>query len=319
MSRLYSGWLGLVAICLVYPTARGAELDALLPDDTEIAVHVNVRQILDSALVKKHGLKPAEKALQANPDVQKVLKALDFDPLKDVTNITIAGPGGTDDKGLVIVRGKFDAKKIAEKIADLDRPDLKTTTVDGRKIFEVTPPDKRAGKERLYVSVVGSEALVATGNKDYLLTMLKRHDKKQGPTLNKQVRELIEKTDGKQSVWAIASGDGLRKNPVGDDEKAKEVLDRIEAVRVGLTLSDALRFDSIVTAKNADGAKALKADLESGLDSAKGVVTLLAGNRAEFAIVGDFLDSLKSSVNDKDLIVEGKLSGENLEKVLPKK
>jgi hypothetical protein len=319
MRRLKLAWLALVAVCLACPSLPGAEVDKLLPDDSEVVISINVRQILDSALVKKHGIKPAEQALQANEEVQKVLKALDFDPLKDVTSFTIAGPGGTEDKGLFIVRGKFDAKKIATKIADLDRPDLKTTTVDGRKIFEITPPEKRGGSEKIYATVVGSEALVGAANKDYLLNVLKRYDKNQAATLNKQVKQLIEKSDGKQSVWIVALGDGIRKNPNLNDEKAKEVLGRIDSVRVGLTLSDGFKFDSTVTAKDADGAKALKTDAESGLDSAKGVVALLAGNKPEFAIIGDFLDSIKCSLDSKDLILQGKLSGDSLEKVLPKK
>jgi hypothetical protein len=37
-------------------TVRAADLDKLLPDDTDSIMSVNVRQILDSAIVKKYAL-----------------------------------------------------------------------------------------------------------------------------------------------------------------------------------------------------------------------------------------------------------------------
>ena len=45
-----------LAVVLAGAPARAGEVDRYLPDDTEIVVNVNIRQILDSPLVKKHAL-----------------------------------------------------------------------------------------------------------------------------------------------------------------------------------------------------------------------------------------------------------------------
>src|SRR5215472_13897412 len=46
-------------------SARAAEPDKLLPDDSEYIITLNIRQLLDSALTKKYGL----------PKIQELLKS----------------------------------------------------------------------------------------------------------------------------------------------------------------------------------------------------------------------------------------------------
>src|SRR5206468_3816222 len=97
----------LAAICLAWlAPARAADVDKYLPNDTEILVTINLRQILDSALVKKYAVEHLKTAIKSSAETEQVLTAIGLDPMTDVQSIALAGPGGDEpDKGLFIVRG----------------------------------------------------------------------------------------------------------------------------------------------------------------------------------------------------------------------
>src|SRR4051794_26808628 len=80
-----------LAVVVAAPV-RAAEVDVLLPAETEAVMFVNVRQILDSDLVKKYALGQVKQALQGNEN-QKLLKDLGLDPLKDIDRVTVGSWG----------------------------------------------------------------------------------------------------------------------------------------------------------------------------------------------------------------------------------
>src|SRR5262245_42187139 len=92
--------------------ARAAEVDPLLPAETESVLVVNVRQVLESELIKKYALGQIKQSLEGN-DAQETLKKLGLDPLKDVDRLTVGSWGkDKDDVNVVaVVRGKFDPVK----------------------------------------------------------------------------------------------------------------------------------------------------------------------------------------------------------------
>ena len=99
--------------------ARAADLDRYLPADAEQVAVANVRQMLDSPLVQKHGLDHLKAALQKDKKVQDLLTALKLDPLKDIDTVIVANAGTRGDKTLLVVEGRFDQKKIDDTFAQL--------------------------------------------------------------------------------------------------------------------------------------------------------------------------------------------------------
>ena len=77
----------LLTVLLCAPLGRAAEIDPYLPEDTEIVLNVNIRQILDSPLIKKNLLEKAQESLRGNNEVQDVLKDLGFDPFTDLERV----------------------------------------------------------------------------------------------------------------------------------------------------------------------------------------------------------------------------------------
>src|SRR5437879_4116042 len=91
----------LAMIALAVP-ARAAEVNKFLPDEAEIIMVLNVQQIIQSPLVQKHGVAHVKQLLQADEKVKKILEAVGFDPLKDLTRVTAAASAVSPDaKGAI--------------------------------------------------------------------------------------------------------------------------------------------------------------------------------------------------------------------------
>src|SRR5258707_15347454 len=117
MFRLQTGLIRslalVLAVGLLAAPARAAEVDKYLPSEAEAVMFVNVRQILDSAVVKKYALELAKDGLKNNVDAQQMLNAFGLDPFKDITSFTVATGGGiSEPKLLAIMHGTFDVAKI---------------------------------------------------------------------------------------------------------------------------------------------------------------------------------------------------------------
>src|SRR5260370_12239021 len=165
MLRYRPGWLGcLLLVAFMAPPARAGDIDKYLPEDTETVVTLNVRQLLDSAIVKKYGLEPAKEALKSADEVADVLKDLGFDPFNDLDQIIIAGPGGNEqDKGLVIGHGKFDLAKFKAKAEEAakDNADIVKIHKSGtNQIYEVKIEADQ--ENTLFVALTSKDTILAT-------------------------------------------------------------------------------------------------------------------------------------------------------------
>src|SRR5438105_7424663 len=99
---------------------RAAEVDKYLPEDTEIVVVVNAKQLLDSPVVKRHFLKQIREVINSNDQITEILDDLEFDPFSDLTSITVALTMiGSDAKGLIIAHGAFDKDNFEDKAEEV--------------------------------------------------------------------------------------------------------------------------------------------------------------------------------------------------------
>src|SRR5262249_9473808 len=117
-------------LLLAFAGAAGAraDLDPLLPPDSESYVSVNVRQVVESPLFQKQLPAPLKQALEEDggDKLKPPHKALGIDPFRDVDRLTMASPGGVEaDRGLIIARGTFDVAKFKAKAEEAarDNPD----------------------------------------------------------------------------------------------------------------------------------------------------------------------------------------------------
>src|SRR5207302_9024284 len=123
-----------------------AEFDQFLPDDTAVVVSVNVEQLLNSPLGKKYIRAALEQGIKDNPQAQEMLKAFNFDPLKDLTRLTVAATGTDQDNALAILNGKFDREKVESTLAKVaaDQPDkVKIHKADSTIVYEMINDEKK--------------------------------------------------------------------------------------------------------------------------------------------------------------------------------
>src|SRR5205807_6279304 len=87
--------------------------DKLLPADADSVAFVNVKQLVESDVVKKFAIEQIKQALEGQ-EAKKILQEMGLDPLKDVEKVWAASSGkdANDMKWLTIVHGKFDPDKL---------------------------------------------------------------------------------------------------------------------------------------------------------------------------------------------------------------
>lgn len=315
----------LLTVLLGTAPGRAAELDPYLPEDSESVLNLNVRQVLDSPLIKKHVLELAQEALRGEDQVQDILKDLGFDPFKDLDRVIIAAPGGTDkDRGLIIVRGRFDGAKFktkAEKIADNNAEHLKIHKVLGGKhlVYEVNVQELDMP---FFVALAERDVLLASFGKDYVIDALKKSAKKDKPVLkNKEFQALLEKIDDRQSVSMAGIKTDAVKDAIGNlPGDVKDMVDKIEAVGGGLTLTDEVKLEIVVTAKNAKEAKELRDSADAGLTLIQTFMTAFKQKESNpgLELILEFVKSLRISNKGPAVVVKGRISSDTIDEALKK-
>jgi hypothetical protein len=311
--------LGLVvAVLLAAVPAQAGEVDKYLPDDTEFVLTINVKQILDSGLVKKYGLENAKMALQGIDQVNDILKDLGFDPFKDLDTVLIAGPGGNEqDKLLITVHGRFNLDKFKAKgddAAKANSDNLKIHKIGGKVVYEVTVAELPLP---VFVSLVDRTTVLISPGKDYVVDALKKVDAEKATVKNKEFATLLERMDGKQSLSMAAIGSALTKGDVPGP--IKEVVELLDAVGGGITIGDDVKLEMVASAKTAKDAKAINDKINDGLTQGLAILALLAGQNKDLAPVLDIAKTIKSTARNKTVTVKGEISAELIEKAANKK
>ncbi len=324
---LHRAFAVVTTLLLFVPFGRAADLDPYLPEDTESILNINFRQLLDSELVKKYLRDAAQEALRGNDQVQDILKDLGFDPFKDLDRVVVASPIGTEkDRGLVIVHGRFDVAKFkakAEEVAKDQSEHLKIHKVLGGKyqLYEVNHPDL---DDPLFVALAGNDTLLASPGKDYVVNALKKTGKEAKPALkNKKFQALLETVNPGQSLSLAAVttpevAKAIDKAP-GD---VKGMIEKIQAVAGGLTISDEIKLELAVTAKDTQDAKDLSDSAKAGLNLVLGFAAPLSQNANTpkwVEVIVEFVKALRVTNKSETVFVKGRISSDLIEDALKEK
>jgi hypothetical protein len=306
-------WLAAVAAALLsLSSARAAGPDRLLPADSEFVLTVNVKQLLESPLVKKRGLEAAREALKSAGDINQILEDVGFDPFTDLDRVTVAGPSGNDkDRGLIILRGRFDAERIKARAAKAakDDPDaLKIRKVPDGVVYEITQPDQDA---TLFVALIDGKTLVASGGKDYVVdAMRKEAGKEQGRIKDKDFQAVLERMDGRQTVAFAAVGAAFRG---AGDVPGGDFLEKVDAVGGGLTLGDELKLELVVSTRSESDARDIKEKVNAAINAGIAFLGVAADQSKEIESLLDVLKTVKATAKDKTVTLKLRVSADVLE------
>lgn len=317
--------LGLVAafaIAFAAPTVRAAEPDKLLPADADTVYYVNVKQLVDSDIIKKYALEQIKQAL-AGQDAKKLLEELGLDPLKDIDKIW-AGSSGKDQsdmKGLVIVHGKFDPEKLfkAAEAATKKDGDKFSMIKDGATTMFKYQPDQG---NPVYGTVVDDTTVVAGTDKKIIAAALKQNEDKKKAPITAELATLAKKVDDKTSIFMGMSAKGKFDNvkfpqqvPI-DLSGLEKALPKTETMSVVVKVTGDINLEVVFGMKDDDSATDMGDAMAKVIDGVKGLIPILAAAEPKAKPLTDVVKTIKTDVKKKDVTITGKVTGDNLGKMI---
>ena len=303
------------------PAARAADVDKYLPADSEYVVAVNVRQVLDSEIIKKYALGQI-KDLLAGSDPQKFLKDLGLDPLKDVDRVVIGASGTdqTDFKGLVIVHGKFDPQKLykAAEAQTKKDPDHFSLVKDGADVMFKFQPDQG---NPAYGTVINENTVVVGSDKKLITAALAASGGDKKPAIHKDLAALVNRMDEKASLYVcLLTKDKLAKLPIPGGAAAapglKDQLGKLDAVTVSVKVTADVALEVGLGLSDNNAADEMGKMVDDQINQIKGLLPFLVANDPNMKPLADAAKSLKSTVKGKTVSISGKVPGDAIGKLL---
>jgi hypothetical protein len=316
------------AFCLVLGSAlaaaapvRAVDIEKLLPKETDMVISVNVRQMLDSPVVKTHALDLIKTALKHNKELQEVIQEFGIDLLADVNRVTL-GAGVediTNPKGMAILEGRFDLRKIGNAMDNLVQKAPKQYSrdkVDGKTVYKIAPPDQTPP---FYVATIDATLMVSSTSKEFLGAAFDAVNGTRAPEIKKEVSALLAKADSKASLFMVAYLKGrLDSVPLVADPKMKKVVEQVQSLAIEVKAETDINFEVAIESTTAEDAGKLKELVSGGLEFGKIMIkNATAGQPSLQPLVG-LVGSMAVSQREKSVVVKGKLTGDGLEQMLKK-
>lgn len=353
LTRILSFTLVIVALLASVRAVRAADIDKLLPSDTQAVLAVDVKHFMHAAVVKKHFLEPLQQACQDCCEVQDLLETVGLDPFKDIERVTIAATGKAEDgKFLVIIHGRFDTAQIqaaARELAKSHEDVLKIHKIGEHKMYEIIAPGKhgslllgsglhpdKTGEIKpcfrmqcvgnlldmtgsLYVGLVDKATLVVSGCREEVTTAFDKATGQKKTILTREMRHLVEDIEARQCLWMVMGSSYLtgKDAEVGEGEEQEEdaVAPDIESCAAGISLGEDLKVQVVVTAANVTKARAMMTMFDDALTRANALAVLLAGKQKSCAALTEIPKCFQASRKGHVLTLKGCISSDLFEKV----
>jgi ribosomal protein L18E len=326
LSRMVLG--AALAVGLTASNARAAEPDKLLPAEADTVVQVNIKQLLDSDIIKKYALEQIKQTLDGQ-DAKKLLTEIGLDPLKDIEKITVGASVATltniksnDIKFLMIVRGTFDPEKLfkaAEVQSKKDADRFSMIKDGGTIIFKYQPEN---GENPIYGTVVDDKTVVAASDKKLIANALKAAEGNKKPPIKQELADLIKKLDEKASVYVTSivksKFDELKlpKNDFVDLSKLEASILKTDSVSVSVKVGTDVNLEVTLGMKDDDAAIDMQNALDDVLKQVKPLIPLASAAQPQLKPLADIVATIKTSAKNKDVIISGKVTGANIGKMI---
>ena len=316
--------LGAVLTAGLTASARSAEIDNLLPAETESVMYLNVRQIIDSDLVKKYALGQIKQMLAGNEEAQRMLKDLGLDPLKDIERVTVGiwGKGPEDMQTIAVIRGAFDKDKLieaAKKEAKNNGDKIAVVKEGEHELVKYT--DEKQPKP-FFAGVADGKTIIAGNDKKLVAKTLDAAKEKVKPAIKKELALLLLGMDEKSSMYFCGMTDGkIDQLPPGvnipgvDSAKLVKQLENMRNFAMTFRVTDEVGLDVSMGMKDDDTAEDFGDTISQLIGTVKGFLPLVTGQQPNFKPLADEVSkTLKSKVKAKNVSIVLKLSAEAIGK-----
>lgn len=318
------GMAALLAAALTAPAARAVEPDKLLPADADTVTYVNLKQLVDSDVIKKFALEQIKQAL-AGQEAKKLLEEMGLDPLKDIEKVWMgsAGKDQNDMKALVIIHGKFDPDKLfkAAEAATKKDGDKFSMIKDGAATMFKYQPDQG---NPVYGTVVDETTVVAGTDKKLIAEALKQKTANKAAPIKKELTDLVKTMDEKASLFAVSLVKGKFENvkipaQISDTlglAGVEKVLPKTDTLTIVMKITGDIGLEVVFGMADDDAATDMDAGLAKAIDNIKALVPILAAADAKAKPLTDVVKTLKVATKKKNVTITGKITGENLGKMI---
>lgn len=297
-----------------------------LPGDTEVVVNVNVKQILDSELVKSNKdlvnqlRVQLEAKLAEDEQVAKIVKALGFDPLTDLASITYAHPGTKDPQaGFIVVKGKFNLDKIqtvTDELATTKGDQFKVHKSGAQRLYEFTP----GNGGRAFAAFAGNDTLLFSMDLDSVQAGLARLAGTRKSELRKELKDMLSTTSDKQSFSFLITNKAItnlsENAPVPNAEAIGQVTQTIDGISGAITAAKDIDFQLGVAFKDEPTAKKMVGAANGGLLFARTMIAQKAMEDEKLAPAVDIANTIRIVAQGSNVIARGQISYANLEKLI---
>ncbi len=302
----------LVLAAAAAASARAAAPDKYLPSDSDFVAVINVRQLLDSPLVKKQDLEKLRSQMKSNEDVNKILQATGLDPLKDIDSVSLGVALGTGEpKVAFVVHGKFDLDKIhaaAAEAAKAKPDEFGVETKDGTKIYRMK--GKGASEKPVYATFANGSTLVATQSADQTVAAAKG----EGGKLSETLTTALDKIGGKESAYfAVGVNETMRKGLANNpNQQMAGLAPKLQYATGTLNLTKDFALTLRVQTTDADAAKEVSKFIRQFLPL---VNMMAAGNQDAGPAVAEVLKKIEVKTDSNAAVVSLEIPEETLKEL----
>ncbi len=299
-------------------SSPAAEIDKYLPDDTQIVLHANIRQILESDLGKKYLMPQLEASIQGNPEAQQMLSAMGWDSFKDVSSFTMAASGASEHNWMILIHSHYDLARMQTAVAAFaeKQPDAVTIHKQGdASFYEMRKP--KQSSHVFFGAFVDEETMVVSPDKEYVLETIARKKSKKLPAVDNKLVELVKKVDAKQSLWLALLPDRLIK-ALPQDKQTMDVAKKVQSFKAGVALADGVQLSVRIQTPDAKSAQTVRQTLK-GVQSL--LILLIASNDQlkDFGpTLTDILNSIKFTLDQATVGFDVSVSAKQIEEGLNK-
>jgi hypothetical protein len=317
--------LGLALFAMLTTTVRSAEPEKLLPATTDTVLQVNVRQILDSEIIKKYAIGQIKQALEGQ-EAKKLLTEIGLDPLKDIEKIVVgtSGANKSELKYLMVVHGKFDPDKLYKTAEAQSKKDADKFSMikDGNTVMFKYQPEN--GDPPVYGTVVDEKTVIAASDKKLISSALAAATGGQTSQLKAEIADLVKKMDDKSSIYAVSILKGKLNEvqlPAGgqlpvDLSSIQKLLPKTENATIAVKIGADINMEVNLGMKDDESAGEMRNALDELLKQIKPLAQLAAAAEPRAKPLGEILGTIKTSVKSKDVVISGKVTGTNIGKMV---
>jgi len=288
----------------------GDDADKWLLDDLEGVITINVKQMMDSPIVKNN-LHLVKDQIKNHEEVKALLDSTGLDPFKDVDSIIISAAGGSakDAKMLIVVKGKFDTDKMhtaLKKEAEKKESEIELVKEGQVQLYQYKKDDK------VFVAGFASKSvLVATNSKEATVEAIKNGGKKSAK-IGKEMKTALSKFTGKESIAMAGIVNDELKKLIEQTPRVGEAAAKLQTLTTSLTITDSVTLNVTGNASDAKAAKQLAGVLLLLKGIGQGAVQ---GMEELPAVLGDILEAIKIKAEKESVTIDLKITKEMIEKL----